>query len=351
MKDFDKKFSRLLLKLLEGGARITPADAKRLMGRMSRAKTPEQKKALLAEVQTLSAGATKSTKSTKATKAKATKAKATKAKAKKVVETISRVESNARARVRAVEEELDILSTIPGTSLPKIAELRAIAQHLNIGIADLGRKKTEILVRLHGESGGKLRKFDRLVQRIEAEKKDPNIRALRNVSRRNDAPIPTDLDDPNRRGRRRNKAIREHLLESTGGREFEPKFKALADRLRVKKGDTINKMQFASLRDMWADHLTTKYNMNQGKAFAIATRNVCKAFIYAGCANQRNKTASVFEKASLFNSLSEAKSKAIKLASSCGCAQFVTRDHDLGFVVTSEPTFEHINESLEFVAV
>ena len=430
MKDFEKKFTRLLLKLIEDGARITPAEAKKLKGKLSRAKSVDQKKALLKEVKDTYVpviSVPKATKRTKATKAK--RVKAVKSRATRAAQKAKQVEQMSTERLNSVEAELDILRSIPGTSLPRINQLREIAQALRVDIADLGRKRKEILLRLHAASGGRLRKFDRMVSRINAEKKEPNIRALRGVARRTEKQISTDLDAPSRRGRRKNKSIREELLQSTGGSDFEPKFSTLVRRLGVAKGDTINKDQFVQLRDMWAHHLMLKYNYNQGRAFSIATRNVCKAFIYVGCSNQRRassgiriesfldangqegrlfdriehlgematvtgvyydprtrqkmvehkhdnsgmphsgKTMSVpasevvlvglsrrasealNDSISCFSTFEEARVGAIKLASSCQCAQFVTRDDDMGYIVTNNPSLEHINDSLEFVAV
>ena len=341
MKDFDKKFTRQLLKMMSEGERITPAQAKKLQGRLSRANTPEKKKALLTELQQASAPKSKSR----------AKSPAKAQKTKEVVKVISEVQAEATSRVRAVEEELAILSTLPGRDLPKIEALREIANELKIDISDLGRKKKEMLLRLHAQSGGRLKKFDRLVSRIEAEKKEPNIKGLRDVARRNQLEIPTDLDERSRRGKRKNKAIRDNLIEGLGGRDFEPKFQNLVRRLGVSKGDRISKDQYIQLRDMWADHLTTKYNMNVSKAFMVASRNVCKAFIYAGCRNQRTASLKVASEVKCFSTAKEAQSFAVKLASSCGCAQFVTEDADLGYIVTNNPSLGSINESFNFVAI
>jgi len=370
-------------------------------------------------------------KRTKATRAKRTKriksqTKSLKTRAKKVQKT----EQELRVRLNMTEADIEVLRGIPGSSLPRLNQLREMAQALRIEVADLGRKRKEILLRLHAASGGQLKKFDRIVQRIKAESKEPNISALRGVARRTEKQISTDLDAPSRRGRRKNKSIRQQLLQSTGGDEFEPKFSTLVKKLGVRKGDTVNKDQFVQLRDMWAHHLMLKHNYNQGRAFAIATRNVCKAFSYVGCSNQRRASSGInvesfldanghegrlFDKieclgtgetatvtkiyydprrrqkmvehkhdvsdmpysgksmsvpqdqvvlvglsrrasedldsVSCFTTLEEARVGAIKLASSCQCAHFVTRDSDMGYIVTPNPSLEHINDSLEFVAV
>lgn len=428
MKNFEKRFMNLIFKLIEDGARITPAQAKKLKGKLSRAKSVEQKKALLKEVKDTYAPATP--KATKA-KAKATRAKRTKRvkSLSKRTKKVQKTEQELRARLNMTEADIEVLRAIPGSSLPRLNQLRDMAQALRVEISDLGRKRKEILLRLHAASGGQLRKFDRIVQRINAEKKEPNIRALRDVARRTEKQISTDLDTPSRRGRRKNKSIREELLQSTGGNEFEPKFSTLVRKLGVSKGDTVNKDQFVQLRDMWAHHLMLKYNYNQGRAFSIATRNVCKAFIYVGCSNQRRassgirietfldangqegrlfdriehlgematvtgiyydprtrkkmvehkhdnsgmshsgKTMSVPQDEVIlvglsrrasenlnnsvmcFPTLEEARVGAIKLASSCQCAHFVTRDNDMGYIVTNNPSLQHISDSLEFVAV
>ena len=429
MKNFEKKFMNLIFKLIEEGARITPAEAKKLKGKLSRAKSVEQKKALLKEVKDTYVpviSVPKATKATKATKTKRTKRVKSLAKRTKKVQ---KTEQELRARLNMTEADIEVLRAIPGSSLPRLNQLRDMAQALRVEISDLGRKRKEILLRLHAASGGQLRKFDRIVQNINAEKKDPNIRALRGVARRTEKQISTDLDTPSRRGRRKNKAIRQQLLAETGGNEFEPKFSTLVRRLGVGKGDTVNREQFVQMRDMWAHHLMLKHNYNQGRAFAIATRNVCKAFIYAGCSNQRKassgiriesfldangqegrlfdriehlgetatvtgiyydprtrkrmvehkhdnsgmphsgKTMSVPQDEVIlvglsrrasenlnnsvmcFPTLEEARVGAIKLASNCQCAHFVTRDSDMGYIVTNNPSLQHISNSLEFVAV
>jgi hypothetical protein len=246
MKDFDKKFTRLLLKMMSEGERITPAQAKKLQGRLSRADTPEKKKALLTELQQASAPKSKSRAKSRAKSPAKSPAKAQKT--KEVVKVISEVQAEATSRVRAVEEELAILSTLPGSNLPKIEALREIANELKIDISDLGRKKKEMLLRLHAQSGGRLKKFDRLVSRIEAEKKEPNIKNPK-----------TDIGY-------------EDFLK---GRYFQ---KYLL-RHGVSVGDRLSPYQYDQLQTAWARHLNARHDIeDERQALSLGDLYVCRLF-------------------------------------------------------------------------